>query len=68
VDAIDKVASPSPSDSSPTQVCRVNFDKCVSCSLCAVMCPWETISMALTRGEAEELAKLGATTMAATAG
>ncbi|HKE18505.1 MAG TPA: 4Fe-4S binding protein [Kofleriaceae bacterium] len=64
VDAIDKVASAVASDSSPTQVCRVNYDKCVSCSLCAVMCPWETISMALTRGEAEELAKLQGTTAA----
>lgn len=56
VDAIDKVAPIDPSDTSPTQVCRVDYDTCISCSLCAVMCPWETISMALTRDEAEELA------------
>jgi len=61
VDAIDKVKAVDSSDSSPTQVCRVNVDKCISCSLCAVMCPWETISMALTRGEAEELHHLAGT-------
>jgi Fe-S-cluster-containing hydrogenase component 2 len=49
------------SDSSPTQVCRVDYEVCVSCSLCAVLCPWETISMALDRGEAVELATLQGT-------
>jgi Fe-S-cluster-containing hydrogenase component 2 len=61
VDAIDKVASLEPGDSSPTQVCRVDYDTCVSCSLCAVLCPWETISMALDRGEAKELAAMQGT-------
>ena len=61
VDAIAKVAAVDPSDTSPTQVCRVDYDVCVSCSLCAIMCPWETISMALDRGEAKELAGLQGT-------
>ena len=61
VDSIDKVAAVDPSDTSPTQVCRVNYDTCINCSLCAVMCPWETISMALNKSEAAELATLQGT-------
>ena len=55
-DVADKVAPIETADSSPTQVCRVDYDTCINCSLCAIMCPWDTISMALTQGEAEELA------------
>lgn len=64
VDAIAKVPSTEAADSSPTQICRVDIETCISCSLCAVMCPWEVISMALDRGEAEELHRLQGTTAA----
>jgi len=43
------------------KACPVDVNTCISCSLCAVVCPWETISMALTKGEAEELHKLAGT-------
>jgi len=67
VDAIDKVAPLDPSDTSPTQVCVVDYDVCVNCSLCSVLCPWETISMALNYGEAKELATLQGTLPAGSA-
>lgn len=61
VDAIGKVTAVDPGDTSPTGVCRVDYDICVSCSLCSVLCPWETISMALDKTEATELATLQGT-------
>ncbi|MFQ5718188.1 MAG: 4Fe-4S dicluster domain-containing protein [Acidobacteriota bacterium] len=41
VDAIRMVKS----DEGPFEVAYIELDKCIGCSLCAEVCPWETIHM-----------------------
>jgi Fe-S-cluster-containing hydrogenase component 2 len=41
VDAIRTVAWPG----SPFELAVIEYDKCIGCAICAVVCPWDAITM-----------------------
>ena len=54
--ASGKFAPVDPSDTSPTQICRVDYDTCINCSLCAncvKTCPNDAIELRLRKPTSE---------------